>query len=108
MSDEVFGLSRRYAEILHGIADKTGADQNELKAMGPRSFPIMLGKSNGTIAANSTGSVYYMEPTGTSGWSATSQTYTVCNPTSVSIPTNILGLIFAINGRWLFVPMECA
>lgn len=100
---EIFGFNRSDADaILANLQQLGGVDVTGTRR--PLVAPLLAQTKTGGLGANSSGNVFYMEPT-TTGWQVTTTEYLAFNPTSTAIAASKLCLLFPVNGRWLAVEM---
>jgi hypothetical protein len=107
LGDTLYGFGKSDADYLVSIIPGTGSRDEPIRK-GFR-FHMILAKTGGSgIAANSSATVYYREPTST-GWADTSTEYTAYNqhPTA-AVGNNSIVVLAPINGRWVVVTEFCA
>lgn len=98
-SEELFGFNRQDADAILARLQQAGGFDVAPGRRPPVSCILARAKSSG-LGANSSGNVFYMEPTAT-GWQVTTTEYVAFNPTSTAIGADKLCLLFPVNGRWL-------
>ena len=101
---EIVGFNRSDANAILSMLEQSGGEA--VTATGQIAFSVLLGKTkSGGLAANSTGNVFYMQPSGSSPWwTVTTTEYPVFNWGS-AIAADVFVLLFPVNGRWFCVEL---
>ncbi len=107
MADKLYAFNKPDSDYLHSTIPASG--NNNVGQIPPQRFNLILGKTTSSgIAANSSGTVYYREPTST-GWADTTLEYTAYNQHQTQAVGNSAIVVLApINGRWVVITELCS